>query len=369
MATGFCPYLLTHINEIAKSSNPMYKVRPTGFLGMLLTDNSPNSIKVDAGNGHQKTVNIKYKKRFRRADTDTSRSCDQVLRPAWVETTASLNKFRQLAIQIDDETIAQYCEDASKMIKNGTPATDFMNEFYESEILQGANALLDAVNFDVVNIQKSAFGKEIVSGNATAATPVTVNFNDDATSNSFAEGIGKILTDFKLNEGSGKPIIVGAGHFLSYQMQQSYKGLNNVGIDTKIATPLYDFFLDKGAADEWGSNDIGVFEKDSVQLIQYNRNRGFKAGQKGNSVFGIIPIPMMTERGVVPVLFDYQFKYYDCPQTLTDAYSGDSISVDRGWQLIVSKDFGLFNIPTDAYQTGDPLYQNNGTYRYRLTNS
>lgn len=366
MATGFCPSLLTHIKEVAKDANPMYKIRPTGFLGMLQTEMTPGAIKIDSMNGHKKTVNVKYKKRFRIADTDTSRSCDNVLVPAWVEDTAALTKFRQLAIHIEDETIAQYCEDASRTISLGKPATDMMNEFYESTILQGANALLGAVNRDLLVQMLGRFGVNLRTGLSTAAT---LNVNKDETINPLDNGLTLLLSDYKRNQMSGRPLVVGAGLWLNFMLQQFAKSVNQSGLDSKIMAGAMDFFYDEDFANQIGANHIGVFEKDSVQIIEYLRYQGFKAGNKGVSTFGTLPIPMQTEKSITPVWFDYQFKYYDCPTTLTDAYSGGSVTVDKGWSLIISKDFDLWNIPTDAYQAGDELSGNRGTLRYNITNS
>lgn len=366
MATGFCPYLLQHIAQVAKSANPMYKMRPTGYLGMLMSENSPGAIKYDQGNGHYREVRIKYKKRWRIADTDTTPSCDQVLTPSWVEDTVAVNNYRQLAIHIEDSTLAQYCSDATSTVMVGKPATEMMNEFYESEVLQGAHALVGAVNRDLINLQKSRFGANYA--NSLLTTAYNLNINKDSTINPLDKGITRILADFKRNQMSGRPIIVGSGLFLNYTLQQPFKSADQAGIDSKIASSLYDFYYDEDAALQWGTNHIGVFERDAVQFVPYLRNRGAFAGDKGPSTFGTIPFPMLTDRGIVPVEFDYQFKYYDCATTITNAYTGSSISVERGWSLIVSLNFGLWTIPTDAYQAGDELAGNRGSLRYNISN-
>lgn len=375
MAQGFCPNLLLHMREVAQSATPQFKMRPTGFFGSLIASGNVNALPVDAKTGHKKEVKVKYKTRYRIADTDTSRSCDNVHRKSYSETTASLDKFRQLAINIDDETIAQYCEQASRSVVAGQPATAFMNEFVEDVILGGANALIGAVNRDLVEAQKSKFGSINIGGTTTdtSSSPITVNFNDDTSVNKFDEGMTKILGDYQDNDGSERPIIVGGGLFHKYAIQQRAKGLAQNGINTSIFNSDFEFWYDRDASNDWtdsgAKNNIGIFEPNSVQLIEYMRNRGHKAGVKGTSTFGIIPIPMVTNNGIIPVNFDFQWKYYDCPTTLTDAYSGDSIEVDRGWSMIVSKEFGLFNLPTGAYESGDELEGNNGTYRYKVTNA
>ena len=50
-------------------------------------------------------------------------------------------------------------------------------------------------------------------------------------------------------------------------------------------------------------------------------------------------------------------KYIDCP----------SEGQPRGWKLIVSKNYGLFNAPSDQFATGDRLAGVTGTFLYKAT--
>ena len=59
---------------------------------------------------------------------------------------------------------------------------------------------------------------------------------------------------------------------------------------------------------------------------------------------------------VTPVNFDAQLKYDDCGGTYTDAYSGQSVSLEKGYNLILSKTFGLYQIPADAYRMEDSQF-------------
>jgi len=366
MANGFCPYLLQHIREIAKEATPQYKIEPNGFTNMLLTSMSPGVIKNDSYNGHLKTVQIKKKQRFIIADTDTVASCDNTLVPSYTEDTVTVGSYRQIAIHIEDETIAEYCEDASKTVSVGKPATSMMNEFIDS-VMTASNSLIGAVNRDLLQLQAGRFGVNRRTGNNVADT---ININKDSTINPLNDGITQILTDFKRNQFSGRPQIVGNGLMLNYVLQQFAKQADQAGIDSKLMAGAFDYFHDEDSSTQWAANQIGVFEKDAVQIVEYLRYQGFKAGVKpGGSTFGVLPLPLVMANDVKAVNFDFQLRYNDCPQEFFDAYSGNSLGeLGKGFNLILSKQFGLYNIPTNAYKAADDLTGNRGTLRYIISN-
>ena len=100
MANGFCPYLLQHIAQIAGQATPQYKVEAHGFLGMLVTAGNPDAIKVGNYDGHKKTVNVSYRQRFTKAQTDTAIDCNVVLTPSKLESTVSVANTRVFGISI-----------------------------------------------------------------------------------------------------------------------------------------------------------------------------------------------------------------------------------------------------------------------------
>jgi hypothetical protein len=367
MANGFCPYLLQHIASIAGTATPQYKVNAHGFLEMLVKAGNPNSIKVGNYDGHKKTVQVSYRQRFTKQQTDTALSCDQVNIPAKLEGVVSVANVRQLAIQLDDELVAQYCNDASAMtsLQGAVPTSSVMNEVADI-IFSGANALLQGVNEDVIGLL--TWGKNVVSGNNAA---VTVNMPADVSVQPLAGGMTKILSDYKQANLSSRPQVVGSGLMLGYVLQQAWKSPDFAGMDSKIATGMIDFYNDQDFATAVGTNHFGVFEPGAVQLVQYLQNTGFQAGEKPDgSFFGILPLPMVdpTNNMVVPVMFDYQFKYSSCPQTLTNAYTGSPVTVQKGWSIILSKQFGLWQIYNDAFRGEDPSSGVNGALHYIASN-
>jgi len=155
-------------------------------------------------------------------------------------------------------------------------------------------------------------------------------------------------------------------------LEQAAKSPNQAGLDSRIQSGQVDFYYSEEFANQLGANNIGVDEKDAVQIVEYLRYQGFKAGVKpGGSVFGTIPVPIVTPNGEVKaVMFDFQLRYNDCAQAFTDAYTGASLgNLPKGYNFILSKQFGLYTLPTDAYKVGDTLRGNRGSLRYNVTNS
>lgn len=364
MAQGFAPYLLHHIKQVAGQSTPQYKMEVPGFLNLLMSQSRPSEVQLGMANGHKKTVRIKSKQRATKEMTDTSKSCDNVLVPIWQEQEIELSSTRQLAFHIPDETIAQYMEDASRTVSIGQPATPIMNEFYEN-ILTHTSALLEAVNDDLLTIAAANIGVNRVTGSNASQT---ININKDSSINPLTDGFTKIITDFRRNGGSGRPQIVGAGLMLAAELQKSSLGTNQAGLNVPNLAQ-WDFFYDEQVETALGTNQIVAYEKDAIQLVEYMEYTGYKAGVKpGGSTFGVITLPVMTNGVIRPVSFDFQLKYNDCAQEFTDAYYGTTMTLDKGYNLILSKQCGLFTIGSQAYRGTDVLKGNRGSYRFTLSN-
>lgn len=367
MANGFAPNLLHHIEQIAGESTPQYKMEVPGFLNLLMSQSKPTQVQLGNAQGHRKTVRIKSKQRATKGMTDTSKSCDNVLVPAWQEQELSLDVTRQVAIHLEDETVALYEEQASQTVALGQPATAFMNEMLEN-ILTHTSALMEGVNDDLLTIAAANVGTN--RGNGGLATSKTINLNKDNTINPLDDGITEILKDYKINGGKGRPQIVGAGLFLNFmiQKQNNAVGISQSGLDV-MRLANFDFYFDLGVEDAFGSNQIMVYEPNAVQLVEYMEYTGFKAGVKpGASTFGVMALPVRVNNEIKPVLFDFQLKYNDCEETFTDAYYGTTLTLGKGYNLIISKQCGLFTIQPNAYRGTDVLNGNRGSYRYTISN-
>ena len=377
---GFCPYLLAHLRAIAQCNLPSAKITPAGFLRALLENrpnvtiiNSEQALKLDDGSGHIRDLVLKYRKRAVPQNTSTVDNCEVDVQPQYSETTVTATKFRKLAIFMEDEDLARYCADATNMIRvNGMP-TPFMQDFMDG-LMEQANGLLGAIDIDLLALQAANFGVNVVTGSNAART---INFPQNTTINNLDSGMTRLLQDAIENEVCGDLILVGSGLMSNYNIQQQAACCANNGVDTS-RFQQFRFYNDLYAKQQWGENHVGAFSRGSVGFVELNRYQGFRAGQKGTSTFFTMPLPVECPEcygGYDNLVFDAQLRYLDCPTTINVGCEGEK-SVGRGWILDLSKSFGLFNIPTNAYQGtnyddcyNDRLLGNNGTLRFVITNS
>ena len=366
MANGLAPYLLNDLKTLVGQAYPGHKVDLKGFLAMLTSGAGANPIQTSTLAGHKKEVRFWYRNRNTKPQTDTSASCDNVLTPARKEYTVSVGNTRQIAWHLPDELVATYMEEASQRVSiPGGPIAGASAELFDI-IMSGANGILEAVNDDLLGLL--TWGKNKVSGSNAA---VTLNLSADTQVQKLTTGMAKLLSDYKKNNLSGMPNVVGAGLFYNYMLSQGWKGLDQGGYNSATAANMINYFADQDFSDTVGTDHIGVFEPGAVQLVEYLEYTGFKAGQKpGASEFGVIALPAVASDGtLLPVKFDWQLKYIDCPTTLTDAYSGSTATYQKGWSFIMKKDFGLFQLPSDSYRQEDGNYSVNGALRYNVTNA
>lgn len=366
LGQGFAPYLLAHLKDLDPGSTPMMKLEPAGFMNLLMSQSKPSILRLNNGAGHRKTVQYTFKQRYTRDFVDTSKSCDQTNQQLRLEGSVDLASTRQFAIHLPDETVARYEDEASRSIRLGNPATDFMNELV-SDLISATSAIVEAVNRDLLTIAVANVGVNRSTGsNATK----TINLNQDTSNLQLNDGITEMLYDYRFNNAKGRPQIVGGGLMERFQMQQMAKGLAQNGLDTRPLSQAYDWYFDNNVEDLAGTNQVLMYEPDSVQLIEYLEYTGFKAGVKpGASTFGTIALPYQLGSEIIPFMFDFQLKYNDCPETVTDAYYGTSLTLEKGYNLIISKQCGLHTIPDNAYRATDVLNGNRGSYRYTISNN
>ncbi|KKN74670.1 hypothetical protein LCGC14_0388720 [marine sediment metagenome] len=363
---GFADSLTKHIALITAQNTPQFKLNWQGHLNLLKHNKNADVVRIndEADPGHRRTVIIKAKQRATIDMTDTEKSCENVNVNAYFERNVNLSNVRQYAIFIDDETIARYPNDASAAFSLGTPSTKIMTEFM-TQIKEGADAILSGVNQDLATLMAANIGVNQRTGdNATTAINLVLNTNN----NPLNQGLTQVTTDYQLNEASGRPMMVGTGLIHNFAIQQRQgKAVDQSGINTPIQMNDYDFFQDPFAATSLGANQAIVYEPEAVQLIEYMEYQGYKAGDFGVSTFFTFMLPMQVSERIEMVEFDAQLKYFDCPTTLTDAYYGTTVQVQKGFSLIISKQFGLFTID-QAYRATDRLNGNRGSYRYSFTN-
>lgn len=369
---GYAPYLLRHIREVARGNTPSEKITSPGYMLYLAESGAaPNVVNEgeDRPDGTHQDMKIKYRNRPLEDHIQDEDNCEIDGVPVYKEATVSLNYFSKYAFFLDDREIAKYMRDAVATTQVGKPATKMMQE-HLGAIFEMLNAFYGKMDRNLLTKQSTNFGMNIVEGNNAATT---VNIAQDATINDLEDGLTKILADLIENELSGTPWIVGSGLFNNFDLQQFLKVTNQAGIDTSKFLTKYRFLYDRRANDVWGANQIGVFAPGAVKPLYRTKYEGDFAGLKGDSLFFTMN-PAVTDSLGNPLthdLFklDVQMKFIDCPQEITVNAYGGTQSVNRGWYLIFSKQYDQFNIPSDAFDANDDLYQVNGTLRYTITNA
>lgn len=382
---GFCQAILEHLSRITLCATPSRKITPAGFLRMLIANkpsyqivNADSALKLSNGNGHIRDLKVKYRRRALPQETGTVDDCSIQAKPAYREMDIAITNYRHYAFFIAEDDLFRYCEEATEMVRlNGAP-TPFMMEIF-SLIMESANAMIGAVDQDLLTIQATRFGTNVVTG-TNASTTVNFPGANAGVDLEFDEGMIKILQDAALNEMCGNLNIVGHGNFNAFTISQMVACCNQLGIDSSRFTG-FNWYPDIYSQETWGANQIGVFDPNSVGFVEIDRYVGRRAGRRmgGASEFFNAPLPIDCPEcngNYDGLSFDFQVRYLDCPQVI-DVDCGGEQEVGRGYIVDISKAFSLFNIPADAYQNEedpydcytDRLFGNNGTLRYTVTNA
>lgn len=376
LGIGLRPYVLPHLRQmVGEGTLPQTKIENVGFWNYLNTQKkaSPGKefITLNTANGHRQAVQVKYLQRVTKDFTGTNEAdvCNVTNENPYNETTVTLDAFRFYSYHIDDELIAQYEQDASSFISAGTPPTQLMNEFIE-QLMTAANGIIDGMNQDLLSIWSTKIGVNRTTGLNTAKA---INLPKDITKLPLNDGLTEIQSDAVINLFGNKTsfdVIGGSTLFLQFMLQQRAKGLALNGMNTAIQAANFMYHYDQAMQNTFAAQDIVVCDRNAVQLTEYLQFTGSKAGWKpGASLFGTIELPYQLGTEVIPCSFDYQLRYSDCVQTITDQYYGTPITLQRGYTMILSKKAGLFTVPTDAYRGTDPMKGNNGTLRYNVSNN
>ena len=374
MSLGFVPYVLLQSKDVFLNATPSRKITPRGFLSMLLANTQPVvDTNLQAPGGQQRPVTIKYRTRVPAGQSSQTDDCQINAIPVYNEATIPSMLFRKYSIHIDDNTIAHYEKEAADSIAIGKPATNVVNEIWEA-IIEAANGLFADINGDLVTAQASNFGvnvNNIVSGHPVN-TAYAMNFPLSTTTNNFTYGMTQVIADLADNEVAiDNCVIVGNGLIHNYYLQQPAKGTGADGLNTsRLALP--DFFYDPSTISGWGASQFGIFEKNATQLVNINNFAGFPSGDKLTTILGTITLPVVDSLGggqLQSFKFDFQVKYIDCPQAITLEGADTTTNVGRGWVFTLMATYNLFNLPANAYASGDRLSGVNGTFRYTASQS
>lgn len=362
---GFCPAIMFHIEQIAESNAPAKKMHVAGFLAMTFCcqNSSVTPLNDQYQGGHQRGLTVTYRRRPVLTDVQNEDNCDINTQPGRLEWNVPALSHRQYSFHIADDLIRKYCQDASNMVNTGAPATQVMQEVYDL-IVEGANILLKSINRALVTAAATEFGVNTTTGSSTGKV---ININRNGNDFSLDDGIVEMMTDVQENEICGVPCLVGGGNFNAYTKAHALACCNQAGLNLNAAE-LPTWFFDKDTQSIWGTNTVGLYAPGSVKFISRNRYVGPFAGYRGTSWFATLPLPV-AEFGCADdclrdLVLDMQIRYNDCP-----ADDGQGGTIERGWQVILSKQFALWVQPDNAFQETDELFGTNGTLKYFVTNT
>lgn len=351
---GFVQAFLTNINLIAQQNDPQYKITPAGFLRMLLENNALTQINnlSDLQMGQDREIEIRYMQRGTKGSVTHVDDCDTPITASWKNTKIGRPLYSKIGLFISEDEMRKYQAEATQTLAAGTPAQPLMMGLYYL-ILTQLNGLIQDIDSQLVSAQAAKFGKNIAYNPATGAK--AINFGKEFE---LEDGYIKLLTDMRENEIAGDVMIVGNGLVNAVDAYQKLKsGLDSRGFGS-LALNAYD---DVESATLWGANHFGAFAKGTIGLVDFNKYVGVYAGQRGGSMFFTLPVPVILSNGQYSALtLDAQLKFEDCP-----VYDNMGQKVaDRGWKLILSKSYGLFNLPADSYSATDRLNGVNGAFHY-----
>ena len=350
---GVVQSLLMTISALAGQNDPQYKVTPVGFLQMLLENSTTAQVaNLDQlRDGVDREFKIRYMQRGLESEVQDRDDCDTPISPTWQETNIGKPLYSKIGIHITDGEMRKYQEAAAQPVGVGSPQTAIMAGLYET-ILVKLNGLIQKINGNLLSAQATKWGMNVAYGDDNAHV---INFANTPVIN---DGIVKLIQDYQLNEVVGSPQIVGNGVITAYDILQGLK--KSYDASGYGSNPL-KVYTDFASTSKWGSNHFGVFVPGLTSFVDYNKNVGSYAGERGGSFFFALPIPVQLADGKLTSLtLDAQLKYHDCP-----IFDDDGTKLaDRGWGVTLGKYYGLWNAPDDMFAATDRLNGFNGSLHY-----
>jgi len=352
------------------------KITPSGLLKMLIEEGASANItsiggkqvgggtKLSTSGGQIREVKYKYLPRITDDQIGDEDNCENDFGFYYSEGELETPLFSKGGFRLEWDFVEKYEEEAARMVATGNPSTPVLQELV-TQIMHAVNGMV--VNMDKKLLAQLVWGNNAETGNNAAKA---ININKDGSTFNLSDGVNEIVSDTRINEFAGSPLILGSGLFDKYEGMLPATGLNSGGVN-RAGQRNYDYYFDinAGSAATLGADQIGVFSKDSIGLVDIDKYVGFKTQKFGNSWFATIELPVETPiEGATPVMmtFNLQIQEIDCPDEDSDGYV--TRTMGRGYRVILSKRFGLFQQPLDAYSAGDRLANTNGALRYQITN-
>ena len=348
------------------------KITPSGFLKMLIENNpsvnvssingdSISGLKTSTASGQVREVKYKYLPRITFDQIADEDNCDNDFGFQYSEGTLETPLFSKGGFQVEWDFIERYEAEAARAVQIGNPSTPALQEMVD-QLMHVVNGMVTNINGKL--LQSLSFGINATTG--SNATKV-ININKDGNVYDLSDGVTEILSDAAENEFVGSPLIVGGGLMNKFELSKIATGLNGGGLN-RAAQAGYQYYYDVYSQQLLGQDQIAVFSPKTVGFVDVDKYIGWKTGKFGSSWFAQIMLPVESGVEGSPVMmpFNLQIQEVDCPTEGFDGY--ETRTMGRGYKIMISKNFGLFQQPQDAYQSADRLAGTNGALSYKVTN-
>jgi hypothetical protein len=373
MALGFAPYLLGNLKSLMDLNYAGLKITPAGLVKLAVTNNpklnissingeSTNGLKLSTGGGQIREVRYKFLPPIVPSQVASEDNCDNDVSFQYSEGTLSAPLYSKLSFLLEWGFVERYQAESVRVQQIGAaPTTPVLMELFD-QLMHCVRGIVGKMDSELLG--QVVWGTNVTTGNNAAKT---ININKDGSVFDLSGGMIELLSDVAENEISGDILLAGSGLANKYDIarRSAAIGLNGAGLN-QAAIGGYEWYNDLQAATVWGQNQVGAFAKGAIGLVDIDRYIAWKNGRHGTSIFTQIELPVSSGEGVVFLPFNLQIKEIDCPTEMFDGYT--TRVVDRGYQVIVSKNYGLYQPPTSIYQAADRMSGFNGALRYEFTN-
>ncbi|GHT33564.1 hypothetical protein FACS189434_07990 [Bacteroidia bacterium] len=342
-------------------NDPQTKITPPGFLQMLLENGTRTQVtNIDSLlNGSTRTVTLRYQQRGLESQVSDDDDCETDIIPQWQQSDLSNPAFAKIGLEIDEATLRSLQEEARTLqLLDGRAVTsqDVVNAASALQTNVGKvpyvlvetlrtqiNSLISKIDTDLVAAQATAWGKNIATG-SNAAQDINLANTPDLN-----DGIVKILDNANINEIYGPIQIVGNGLISRYKQLQLLKtGIDGGGFGA-LNLNIYD---DVKTATSWGANHFGVFAQGNIAFVDWSKYKFIKQNADGSVDFPL-PLSLTLSNGkIFNLTFDCTIMYDRC------AGGGGK------YKLIIAKNYGLWNLPANAFASADRLNGYNGSLHY-----
>lgn len=346
---GICQALDAYLSDYVSAGNlPSAKRTKTGFLDAIMSPlNGTDSIQMFSLNGGEganlskkRTVRVQYHTRATESivsdSSDTITDC----------TTDYYDDLKEVDVEAQYSVHAKWGikADAVKDICYGDMA-QLQNIF----IMNKMDALVSAINKQLITVQSTNFGINYGNDPASAAAKSVTVLKADGSPNT--AGLQEIIQDYQeLNEYVGTPFIIGNGNIGKHLKAVASGCCNDQGVDLARMLQISDlagaaYFQDvQGLNAVLGAEKFIVMAPGTTKFVGWNRYKGDAVRLNGetSSTYTLID-------PISGIEFDFKVTYDVC----TEEYV---------FQLY--KNFNLFNIPADAWCADDSRIGTNGTALY-----